>query len=154
LAPFHIIFSIFTRLRNNVPASPDIIHSIIEIGMKIQEADITYKVRGSQFEFIKMVYLEEKETCSMKIQKVVFGDFFLADFPKKEFERLLSHLDQCKVPFPGHSDGKSGDHHVLDIQSGENSMVYNWYGDSPGEQWKDINAFVSELIKLKEKYIQ
>jgi len=120
---------------------------------QIKEADITFKARGSEFEFIKIVYLEERELCTMKVQEVVFGDFKTADFPKSDFENLLKKLEACSVPFPGFSNGKDGNHYVLDIQSGENSMVYVWYGATQGEQWKDILAFKDELLGLKKKYL-
>ena len=119
----------------------------------LKEADITYKARGSEFEFIKIVFLDEKENCSMKIQEVVFGDFKMFEVPKKDFLELVASLDNCKMAFPSFSNGKAGNQYQLEIQSGENAMNYKWYGDSPGEQWKDIIGFASKLVELKNKFL-
>lgn len=118
----------------------------------VKEADITFKVRGDQFEFIKIVFLEEKDTCSMKIQEVLFGDFKLFEIPKQAFVDLVKTLDDCTIPFPGYSDGKSGTNYHLEVQSGENAMNFTWFGDSPGEQWKGLVGFSNKLIALKNKY--
>jgi hypothetical protein len=121
--------------------------------MKLKEADITYKARGNEFQFIKIICVDEKELCSMKVQEVVFGDFKTAEFPKKEFQSLIAKLDGGSIPFPEYSDGKS-DSHVLAIQSGENAINLKWFGDTVNEQWKDILGFVDSLKKLKDKYIE
>jgi len=119
----------------------------------LKEADITFKARGSEFEFIKLVCVEEKESCSMKVQEVVFGDFKMADIPKSAFSDLIGKLEKCKMPFPGYSDGKSGNQYQLDIQAGENAMNFKWFGDSVGDQWKDIIAFTEDIKALKNKFI-
>ena len=118
----------------------------------LKEADITFKARGSEFEFIKIIWLEEKETCTLKIQEVLFGDFKMFDLAKKEFIDLISVLDNCIIPFPAYSDGKSGTHYQLEIRAGENAMNFNWYGESPGEQWNELVGFTKKLVGLKEKY--
>lgn len=118
----------------------------------LKEADITFKARGAEFEFIKIIWLDEKETCTMKVQEVLFGDFKMFDFSKQEFSDLVSTLDNCTVPFPGYSDGKSGTHYHLEIQVGENAMNFNWFGDSPGKQWNELLGFTKKLVELKEKY--
>lgn len=122
--------------------------------MSFKEADITYKVRGSEFTFVKLVCVEEKEMCSMKVQEVVFGDFKMSDFPKSEFAELVEKLDNISVPFPGFSDGRSGDTHQLDIQSGENAINLKWFGDSVGPKWNDLLSFTKAIKALKEKYIK
>jgi len=119
----------------------------------LKEADITFKARGSEFQFVKLICLEENENCQMKVQKVVFGDFIVLEFPKKEFVDLIQKLDKCTVPFPGYSDGKSGTQYQLDIQSGENAMLFKWYGESPGDPWKDIVAFAREVLALRDRYL-
>lgn len=120
----------------------------------MKEADISYKVRGKNFHFIKVVCVEEKEHCSMRVQEVVFGDFKDAEIPKNEFVELVQRLDHISIPFPEYSDGKSGDTHQLDIQCGENSINLKWFGDSPGEKWKGIVGFTDDLVALKGKYIK
>lgn len=120
----------------------------------MKEADITYKVRGKAFHFIKVVCVEEKENCSMRVQEVVFGDFKDAELPKNEFVELVMKLDDIVVPFPEYSDGRAGDTHQLDIQSGENAINLKWFGDSPGDKWNGIVGFTDALLALKKKYIQ
>lgn len=122
--------------------------------MNLHEADITYKVRGKEFQFIKIVFNDEKENCTMKIQEVVFGDFKTAEIPLKPFLELIKKLDNCSIPFPVFSDGKSGDQHQLDIQSGENAIYLKWFGDGNNENWKDITLFTKALIELKNEYFQ
>lgn len=121
--------------------------------MNLKDADITYKVRGKDFQSIKIVCLEEKETASMKVQEVVFGDFKNAEFPKSDFYGLAEKMGQLSIPFPDFSNGKGEDTHHLEIQSGENSIHLNWFGDSPGEGWKDVNDFVRAIVALKEKHL-
>ena len=121
--------------------------------MKLTEADITFKARGKSFQSIKIICTEEKESCTMKVQKVVFGDFTTIEFPKNEFVQLIAGLSEFSIPFPGFSDGKTGDQFQLDIQSGENAIYLKWFGDSVDEQWAGVLGFVDKLIALKEKYV-
>ena len=81
------------------------------------------------------------------------ADFKTADFPRSDFTTLTEKLKGLSIPFPNFSDGKSGDTHHMEIQSGENAIHLNWYGDSPGEDWKDVQSFANEIVALKNKYI-
>ena len=121
---------------------------------QLKEADITYKARGDEFHSVKLVYLEEKDSCLMKVQEVVFGEFKTVEFPKEEFESLVRKLERCNIPFPGYSNGKSGTQYQLDIQAGENSMNFKWFGDSPGSQWKDITGFARDILILKDSFMK
>jgi len=119
---------------------------------KLMEAEITLKARGTEFEFVKLYFSNEKNACTLKFQEVLFGDMQVVEIGGDEFNNLVKLLSNCKVPFPNYVEGSGGTSNTIDITSGKNTMVYEWLNESPGEQWKDLFAVKQFMIDLKNKY--
>jgi len=117
------------------------------------DVDITFKARGEEFAFVKIFYSGEKNYCTLKLQKVIFGDFQIHELPTDCFFELVKFLDNCVIPMPDSTASKTGTQYSLEIQSGENAISLHWRSETPGEKWKDVYAFKDHLLELRNKYL-
>ncbi len=120
---------------------------------KFTDVDITFKARGEKFAFVKIFYSAEKKHCTLKLQKVLFGDFQIYEIPVDSFFDLVRFMDNCVIPFPESTSSKTGTQYSLEIQSGENAMSLHWRSETPGEKWKDVYALRDKLLELSNKYL-
>lgn len=120
---------------------------------KFTDVDITLKARGDEFAFVKIFYSSEKNHCTLKLQKVLFGDFQIYDLPVESFFELVKFMDNCLIPMPESTSAKAGTQNSLEIQSGENAMSLHWRSETPGEKWKDVYALKEKLLELRNKFL-
>jgi hypothetical protein len=120
---------------------------------KFTDVDITFKARGELFAFVKVFYSAEKKHCTLKLQKVLFGDFQQFELPVESFFGLVKFMDKCIIALPESSASRTGTQYSLEIQSGENAMSLHWRSETPGEGWNDVYTFKDKLLELRDKYL-
>ena len=74
---------------------------------------------------------------------------------KAEVNDLLETLNLVKInKVPEDVSGVDGESYTVRIGNSTNSVRFNWWSDSCGEQWEGFFIFREKILKLRDKYVK
>ena len=98
--------------------------------------------------FISIGHDVEKDSYYLIYNKI---QYLITSQEIEELFQTLENIELTKLPRLG--IGIDGETYMLKISNGWNSVSFEWWSDSCGDQWKGLMLFRDKITGLKEKYI-
>lgn len=76
--------------------------------------------------------------------------YIITEQEVQELIQTLENIDLTKLPRFG--TGLDGETYMLKVSNGWNSVSFEWWSDSCGEQWRGLMLFKEKIIGLVENY--